>query len=118
MIMIYYNHDYSAFRISITIMITITGHIFFSITLIIMITRFKKIWLQLWLWLQRNRLKIVIDDYDYDRPQPWWQLWFILAILFFFAAAEYGALHQNGTNPDQLGANQGGSILKQSKKKI
>ena len=27
-ITIYYNHDYSAFRISITIMITITGRIF------------------------------------------------------------------------------------------
>ena len=43
MIMLLYNHDYSAFRISITIMITIRGHHFFSITIIIMITDFQKI---------------------------------------------------------------------------
>ena len=40
MITIYFNHDYSAFRTSITIMITITGHIFFSFTILIMITRY------------------------------------------------------------------------------
>ena len=49
----------------------ITGHNFFSITIIIMITGFQKMWLRLWLWLQCNRLKIVIDDYDYNWPQPW-----------------------------------------------
>ena len=71
MITIWYNHDYSAFRISITIMITITGHIFFMITIIIMITRFQKILLRLWIWLQCNQLKIVNDDnYDHNRPQP------------------------------------------------
>ena len=42
MITILYNHDYSAFRVSITIMITITGHTIFSITFIIMITGFQK----------------------------------------------------------------------------
>ena len=40
MITIEYNHDYSNFRISITIMIT--GHNFYSITIIIMITGFPK----------------------------------------------------------------------------
>ena len=68
-ITVWYNHDYSTFRISITIMIMITGHNFFSITIIIMITGFQKMWLRL--WLQCNRLKIVIDDYDYNWPQPW-----------------------------------------------
>ena len=64
-----------------TTMITITGHNFLSITIIIMITRFQKVWLRLWLWLRCNRLQIVIDDYDYNRPQPWFPVPLWLAFI-------------------------------------